>query len=88
MLRSYTLKRKKAGQTTCERCGKSHNNASIPNKCDCGYVLGGNFQPNVKDRRIPGDAKLIQNLVSVRLNPQGINVRTFVNLSENKVRYI
>ena len=88
MLRAYSLKRKKAGQTICKGCGKSHNNASISNKCDCGYVLGGNFRPNVKDRRIPGDAKLIQNLVSVRLNQQGINVRTFVNLSENKVCYI
>ena len=48
--------------------------------------MGGNFQPIAKDRRKPVDAKIVQNLVSVRLNQQGVNVRTFVNLSENKVR--
>ena len=86
MLRAYSFKRKKPGQTTCGQCKRTYNNASRPQNCECGGWLGGNFQPIAKDRRKPVDAKIVQNLVSVRLNQQGVNVRTFVNLSENKVR--
>ena len=31
---------------------------------------------------------MLHNLVSVRLNKQGINIRIFVNLTENKVKLI
>ena len=85
MLRAYNFKRKKPGQTTCSQCDRKYNNASRPQSCACGAWLGGTFQPNAKDRKKPGDATVVQNLVSVRLNKQGINVRTFVSLTENKV---
>ena len=86
MHRAYSLKRKKQGQTTCSQCGRTYNNACLPENCECGGWIGGTFKPTSRDRRKPGDAKLVGNLVSVRLNKTGLNVRTFVSLPENKVR--
>ena len=87
MLRAYSFRRKRAGQTTCE-CGKNYNNSCVPKSCDCGFELGGTFQSKAQERKTSGDAKLLKDLVSVRLNKQGINIRTFVSLTENKVCHI
>jgi hypothetical protein len=87
MLRVTSFKRKKAGQTTC-KCGKTYNNQCVPPRCKCGHELGGSFEPTQTVRKLSGDAKMLHNLVSVRLNKQGTNIRIFVNLTENKVKLI
>ena len=88
MHRVKSFKRKKTGQTTCSECGKKYNNSCVPNSCECGHFLGGTFKPSQTVRTVSGDAKLIHNLVSVRLNKHGANLRTFVSLTENKVHYL
>jgi hypothetical protein len=48
--------------------------------------LGGKYQPPEISKNSAKDAKVIRNgLASVRLNPQGANLRIFVNITENKV---
>ena len=87
MIRAGSLKRKNKGQTTCSNCYKNFNNAWIPKYCECGDLLGGTHE--TKTKQINEDAQLIErNLVSIRLHKQGTNVRTFVNLVENKVSYL
>ena len=86
MLRAVSFKRKPAGQTTCRGCGRKFNNAVVPPSCQCGFQLGGNYQPPEIIKNSAKDAKVIRNgLASVRLNPQGANLRIFVNITENKV---
>ena len=83
-----SLKRKRSGQKICE-CGKSYNNATIPKLCNkCGIHLGGSYEPPKVD--IFTDAKVIENvnLASVRLNKAGENLRVFVDLKQNKVKFI
>ena len=82
-----SFKRKKKGQTSCDGCKRNYNNACIPAVCECGYQMGGGFQPKEKkQRKHMNTAKLITaDLVSVRLNIRGTNVRAFVDLVENKV---
>ena len=87
MLPIGSFERKRKGQTSCDRCKKNYNNACIPAVCECGYQIGGGFQPKTKKQRKHLDtAKLITaDLVSVRLNKRGTNVRAFADLAENKV---
>jgi len=37
------VKGTKRGQKTCPRCEKKYNNRSIPYRCECDHILGGNF---------------------------------------------
>ena len=79
------LKRKKTGQRQCV-CGKWFNNANTPKFCDvCGNLLGGSYEAPLD---IFTDAVVMQdkNIASVRLNKAGENLRTFVDLQQNKVR--
>ena len=86
MLRAVSFKRKPAGQTTCRACGRKFNNAVVPSSCLCGFQLGGSYRPPETPKKSDKDAKVIGNgLASVRLNPQGANLRIFVNITENKV---
>ena len=83
MLRAFSLKKKKKGQTTCYQCSKIYNNNVVPKLCSCGYLLNGTYEPKIKEDSI--DAFRVGDLVSVRQNRQGLNIRTFVDLEENKV---
>ena len=81
-----SLKRKKSGGRSCT-CGKWFSNAKTPKFCDkCGYLLGGSYEPP-PPRDIVNDAVVIKhvNIASVRQYPTGENVRTLVDLNNNKV---
>ena len=87
MFQLGSLKRKKSGQRVCD-CGMCYNNAAIPKFCDgCGFHLGGSYE---RPLDIFTDAVVIEkkNVASVRLNRAGENVRTFVDLQQNKVKCI
>ena len=83
MLRAYSLKKKKRGQTICEQCTKNYTNNAVPRYCICGFFLGGKFEPCVRSQT--DDIIKVGALVSVRLYKHGINLRTFVDLNQNKV---
>ena len=86
MISLGSLKRKQAGQRTCE-CGKVFNNFHIPKFCPkCQFLLGGSYEaPPIKEDH-PDSVALNkeEGLVSVRLNKAGENLRVFVDLTENK----
>ena len=83
---SETFKRNKPGQTRCGNCGIYYNNACVPPYCECGFHLKGKYLPMETDNKLVHQAELLTNdLVSVRLNTTGINVRIFESLAENKV---
>ena len=50
---------------------------------DVGFFLGGKFEPCVRSQT--DDIIKVGALVSVRLYKHGINLRTFVDLNQNKV---
>ena len=83
MLRAFNFKTKKRGQTSCIQCAKVYTNNAIPRYCNCGFTLGGKFEPLVKSKK--PDIFKVGDMVSVRLHDHGINVRTFVDLKQNKV---
>ena len=75
--------RKKSGETKCQNCARSYNNASVPKYCSCNFLIGGKFQQTLPQL----DSKMLTgNLASTRLNVGGPNIRTFVTMGEeNKV---
>ena len=83
MLRAYSLKPKKRGQTTCNQCLKGYPNNVVPKHCSCGCILNGTYEATVQTKT--NHAIKVGKLVSVRLHGQGINVRTFVSTEDNKV---
>ena len=74
---------KKRGQRVCSNCSYSYNNRNVPKNCQCGYYLGGNYQP--KEKTTPDAWLITSSLASVRANTGGIPTRCFVDLASNKV---
>ena len=78
------LKSSGSGKKVCSKCLKTYNNRAIPEFCECGKYLRGKFVP--KEKKDTDPHLITVNIASVRTNVRGTPTRTFVNVSNNKVK--
>jgi hypothetical protein len=77
------LGRQTSGQTSCKSCGTRYNNRAVPPICDvCKTRIGGTYVPK---KKTPDPHLITSSLASVRTNTAGVPIRTFVDLSLQKV---
>ena len=79
------FKRKAVGQTKCDSCNTSYNNAAVPEYCSnklCNAYIGGRSD---KKKKTPTALIFNKNFASVRVKEKGHPTRTFVALGENKM---
>ena len=73
---------RKTGHKKCPGCPQVYNNNAIPERCSaCNTYIGGKYVAPLKKL---GAILITACIVSVRQNETGHNVRTFVDMSEEK----